>query len=260
MKKLSSLTALFAIACGTSLMACGTSAPTQASDKDPEASNVTDVGSASEAIRQLGKNDADVVSKCEELVQGCEKFAGDAGVGAAVCDRLGEHCTELAQQLSEARDQFQKCLEGVAACEASAASPADCRAQREACNPAGKDFQARRGATLACSERTQSCMPRMRGPGGRGGDDDDADAGANSCGAGAMDFVGCCHGHGGGHFGGDDAGVGRSPFAGRGAGAALPGFPGSRMTSGAAGDPRHGDKNDSDDADDADDADDNGKP
>jgi hypothetical protein len=256
MKKLSPLTALFSIACGTSLMACGTSAPTKATDTDTASANVSDVGSASEAIKQLGKNDADVVSKCEELVQGCEKFAGDSGVGATVCDRIGEHCTELAQQLSEARDAFQKCLEGVAACEASAASPADCRAQREACNPAGKDFEARRGETLACSDRTQSCLPRMRGFGDR---DDRADAGANSCGADAMDFVGCCHGGHGGGFGGGDAGAGRPPSfgGGRGTGAALPGLPGSRMTSGAAGDPRRGDKND---ANDANDANDNDKP
>jgi len=201
MKKLIPLSALF-------LFACGTSAPTSS---DP-ASTATDVGSAAEAIRQLGKNDADVVSKCEKLVKGCEALAADSGLSGAICDQISAHCADLAEQLDEARNDFQQCLEGVAACEASAKSPADCRAERAACNPAGKDFEDRRGTTLACAERTQSCMPRMRGPGDRGRDD--ADAGANQCDDGAMDFVGCCHGHGGGgHGGGADAGA-AFPFGG----------------------------------------------
>jgi len=243
MKKLTPLSALF-------LIACGTSAPTTSSDT----AAATTVGTAAEAIRQLGQNDADVVSKCEQLVQRCESFAGDSGAGGAVCDEIGAHCADLAQQLSEARDQFQQCLEGVATCEASATSPADCRAQRAACNPAGKDFEDRRGATLACAERTQSCLPRGRGPGARGNHDDGADAGANQCDDNAMDFVGCCHGHGGGHFGGADAGAGRPGLFGLGRGAAAPGagFPPSRMTPGAAGDHDRGNNVD-DDADDVDD-------
>jgi hypothetical protein len=200
MKKLSPLSALF-------LIACGTSAPSTSADP---ASTDTDVGSAEAAIRQLGKNDADVVAKCEKLVKGCEAIAGDSGAGGAVCDEIGAHCADLAEQLSEARDQFQECLQGVASCEASAASPAECRAQRAACNPAGKDFEDRRGATLACAERTQSCLPRGRGLFARGRDDADADAGANQCDDNVMDFVGCCHGHGGDkHSGRADAGAGK---------------------------------------------------
>jgi hypothetical protein len=177
--KLTPLTALFLIACGTS-----------ASSQPAES---TEVGSAAEAIRALGRNDADVVARCEQIVERCESFAGDSGVGSEVCERISEHCTELAEQLAEARADFQECLEQVAACEAAATDPADCRDERQACNPRGKDFEARRGETLACSERTQSCMPRMRS-----GRDDGADAGANSCDGDALDFVGCCHGHGGG--------------------------------------------------------------
>ena len=237
MKNLTPLSALF-------LIACGTSAPSTSSDPAP-----TKVGSAAEAIRQLGKNDADVVAKCEQLVKRCEAIAADSGAGSAVCDRIDAHCADLAQQLSEARDQFQECLEGVAVCEASATSRADCAAERAACNPAGKDFEDRRGATLSCAERTQSCLPRGRGPGVRGNDDDDnadADAGAQQCDDNAMDFVGCCHGHGSGR--GADAGAGRPfPFGpGRGAG-----FSGPGMTPRTADDHDRGNNAD-DDAQDSD--------
>ncbi|MEO8177969.1 MAG: hypothetical protein ABI895_03960 [Deltaproteobacteria bacterium] len=247
MKNLTPLSALF-------LIACGTSAPSTSSDTAP-----TSVGSAAEAIRQLGKNDADVVAKCEQLVKRCAAFAGDSGAGSAVCDKIGAHCADLAEQLSEARDQFQECLEGVATCEASATSRADCAAERAACNPAGKDFEDRRGATLSCAERTQSCLPRGRGPGARGNDDDDnddddndnanADAGAQQCDDNAMDFVGCCHGQRGGRgagAGAADAGAGRPfPFGpGRGAG-----FSGPGMTPRPADDHDRGNNAD-DDADD----------
>lgn len=243
MKKLTPLSALF-------LVACGTSAPST-SDTAPSAN---DVGTAAAAIRQLGKNDADVVSKCEKLVTRCQDIAGDSGAGGAVCEEIGAHCAALAEQLNEARDQFQQCLEGVAECEASATNAADCRRERAACNPAGQDFEQRRGATLACAERTQSCLPRGRFPGARGNDNnaasaDDADAGANQCADNVMDFVGCCHGRGGGkQVGGGDAGVERSGLLGRlgqgrGPGAHGGGFPGSGSDHG------RGD----DDADDADD-------
>jgi len=257
MKNLTPLSALF-------LIACGTSAPSTSSDT---ASSADDLGSAASAIRQLGKNDADVVAKCERLVQRCAAFAADSGAGGAVCDEISAHCADLAEQLSEARDEFQQCLEGVAECEASAANPADCRAQRAACNPAGKDFEGRRGATLECAERTQSCLPRAVGARGNGRAAD-ADAGANQCDDNAMDFVGCCHGHGGGRpgggqFGGADAGAGRpGPFGqlgqlgptGRGPGAAGAGagLPGPGMSPRPAGDHGPG-NNDHDDTDDTDD-------
>jgi len=207
--KLIPLTALILLGCGNA----ASSSPTE--DSAP-------IGTAAAAIRQLGQRDADAVKSCEDLAQRCNEFVADSGAGA-VCDKIVEHCTDLAEQLSEARAQFEACLEEVATCEASAADPADCAAQRDACNPAGKDFEARRGATLQCASRTQSCLPR--GPGfGRGGrdaDDDTAgDAGAAVCDDDALDFVGCCHGHGGG-FGGP--GVAGPGFGGR-ADGGVPGF------------------------------------
>ena len=60
------------------LIACGTSAPSK-----PSAS--TELGSAAEAIRQLGKNDADVVQRCERIVDRCEAAAADSGAGSGVC-------------------------------------------------------------------------------------------------------------------------------------------------------------------------------
>jgi len=211
MKKITSLSALFLIAAGgTSLIACGSSAPSKSSD-GATSGGTTTVGSAEEAIQKLRKDDADVVASCDDLVKKCESFAGDAGKGEDLCQKFGDHCEELAQQLQEARDAFEQCLEGVAQCEASATDPADCRAQRAACNLSGKDHDARRGQTLSCAQRTESCLPR--GPVGRGGRNDEGDAGANSCDADATDFVGCCHG--GGHFGGGDAGAGQFGGLGR---------------------------------------------
>jgi len=211
--KLIPLTALILLGCGNA----ASSSPTE--DSAP-------IGTAAAAIRQLGQRDADTVKSCEALAQRCNEFVADSGAGA-ICDKIVEHCTDLAEQLSEARAQFQACLEEVATCEESAADPADCAAQREACNPAGKDFEARRGATLQCASRTQSCLPR--GPGfGRGGrdaDDDTArDAGAAACDDDALDFVGCCQGHGGGGFGGP--GVAGPGFGGRPDGG-VPGFGGA---------------------------------
>jgi hypothetical protein len=205
MKKITSLTALFLItAGGTSLIACGSSAPSNSADSATSGSTTT-VGSAEEAIQKLRKDDADVVASCDDLVKKCESFAGDAGKGEDLCQKFGDHCDELAQQLQEARDAFEQCLQGVAQCEATAKSPADCSAQRAACNITGKDHDARRGQTLSCAQRTESCLPR--GPFGRGGRDDDGDAGVNRCDMEPTDFVGCCHG--GGHFGGGDAGAGQ---------------------------------------------------
>ena len=274
MKKITSLTALFLIAAGgTSLIACGSSAPSKSSDSATSGS--TSLGSAEEAIQKLRRDDANVVASCDDLVKKCESFAGDAGRGEDLCQKLGDHCEELAQQLQEARDAFEQCLEGVAQCEASAANPEDCRAQRAACNPVGKDHDARRGQTLSCAARTESCLPQ--GPFARGGRDQ-SDAGANSCDADATDFVGCCHG--GGHFGGGDAGAGQFGGLGRfgggrdadaGAGHFGGGFQGPRDPGmqgfGAAGarmtpkppvDPRR-DQNQGDDAQDDGDNDDNNR-
>ncbi len=273
MKKITSLTALFLIAAGgTSLIACGSSAPSNSSDSASSGSTTT-VGSAEEAIQKLRRDDADVVASCDDLVKKCESFAGDAGKGEDLCQQLGDHCEQLAQQLQEARDAFEQCLEGVAQCEATATNPADCRAQRAACNPAGKDHDARRGQTLSCAQRTESCLPR--GPFARGGGDDEGDAGANRCEAGDTDFVGCCHG--GGHFGGGDAGAGQFGGLGRfgghdadaGAGRFGGGFQaphdqgmqgfgaaGARMTPKPPVDPRHA-QNQGDDA--QDDNDDNNR-
>jgi hypothetical protein len=262
MKIITSLSALFLIAAGgTSLIACGSSAPSKSSDRATSGS--TTVGSAEEAIQKLRRDDADAVASCDDLVKKCESFAGDAGRGEDLCQKLGDHCEELAQQLQEARDAFEQCLEGVAQCEASAANPADCAAQRAACNPVGRDHDARRGQTLSCAARTESCLPR--GPFARGGRDD-SDAGANSCDADATDFVGCCHGRG--HFGGGDAGPGQfgglGRFGGRDADAghfggafqgprdpAMQGFGagGARMTAKPPVDPRNA-RNQSDDAQD----------
>ena len=268
MKKITSLTALFLIAAGgTSLIACGSSAPSKSSDSATSGSTTT-VGSAEEAIQKLRRDDADVVASCDDLVKKCESFAGDAGKGEDLCQKLGDHCEQLAQQLQEARDAFEQCLEGVAQCEATAADPADCRAQRAACNPVGKDHDARRGQTLQCAQRTESCMPRVAfGRGGR----DEGDAGANSCDADATDFVGCCHG--GGHFGGGDAGAGqfgglgrfgRDADAGGGhlgfqppRGQGMQGF-GARMTPKPPVDPRRA-QNQGDDAQDNDDNDDSNR-
>jgi hypothetical protein len=270
MKKITSLTALFLIAAGgTSLIACGSSAPSKSSDNATSGS--TTVGSAEEAIQKLRKDDADVVASCDDLVKKCESFAGDAGKGEDLCQKLGDHCEELAQQLQEARDAFEQCLQGVAQCEATAANPADCSAQRAACNVTGKDHDARRGQTLSCAQRTESCLPR--GPFGRGGRDDDGDAGANHCDADATDFVGCCHG--GGHFGGGDAGPGQFGGLGRfgehdaghfGAGFQAPrgpamqgfGAAGARMMPKPPADPRH-DQNQADDAQDDGDSDDSNR-
>jgi hypothetical protein len=189
--KLTPLTALILLGCGNA----ASTGPTQ----DP-----AQLGTAAAAIRALGQHDADVVKSCDDLAKRCNEFVADSGAGA-VCEKIVDHCNELAAQLSEARSDFQACLEQVASCEESAADPADCATQRAACNPAGKDFEARRGATLECAARTQSCLPRGSGfAGGRQDADDDraGDAGAAACDDGAMDFVGCCHGRGGAGFGG----------------------------------------------------------
>lgn len=216
--KLTPLTALILLGCGSA----ASTSPTE--DSAP-------LGTAEAAIRQLGQHDADVVKSCEDLATRCNELVADSGAGA-VCEKIVEHCNELAAQLSEARSDFQACLEEVASCEESAADPADCATERAACNPAGKDFESRRGATLECAARTQSCLPR--GPGfGRGGRDadDDArgDAGAAACDAGALDFVGCCHGGfgGGGRPDGGVPGFGGLFGGNRGpGGAAGPGVPG----------------------------------
>jgi len=206
--KLTPLTALILLGCGNA----ASTGPTE----DP-----APLGTAAAAIRELGQHDADVVKSCDDLAKRCNEFVADSGAGA-VCEKIVDHCNELAAQLSEARSDFQACLEEVASCEASAADPADCATQRAACNPAGKDFQARRGATLECAARTESCLPRAQGfgRGGRDANDTAGDAGAVVCDDDAMDFVGCCHGHGAAGFGGPgarpDGGVPGFGFADRG--------------------------------------------
>ncbi|MEY4551388.1 MAG: hypothetical protein RL685_7583, partial [Pseudomonadota bacterium] len=186
------LSALFLFACGSS--ASSTSNPSTSTEP-------VELGTATEAIQKLGRLDADVVQRCEQLAQRCQTFATDAadsGVTvAAVCEKISDHCAELAEQLSEVREELEACLEGVAACEASDADPSVCRDQRRACSPAGQNFDVRRGETLACAERTQTCLPRER-MGRALNNSSEADAGAVSCDADALDFKGCCHGGPGG--------------------------------------------------------------
>jgi hypothetical protein len=194
--KLSPLAALILLGCGSTASTATSTAPATTSDD-------TSVGSATEALRQIGKNDTDVVQSCEDLVQKCNEHAADSGAGG-ICDKLAAHCAELDAQLSAVRAKIQDCLTKAAACEQSKGADAGaCSAAREACAPEDKDFEAKRGQTLECANQAQSCLAR-----GRFGRGDASDAGA-ACDANGLDFVGCCHG--GGQFGHEegDAGVHR---------------------------------------------------
>jgi len=198
---------------GLILLGCGSTASTTTSSAPADTSSDNTVGSATEALRQIGKNDTDVVQSCEDLVQKCNEHAADSGAGG-ICDKLATHCAELDAQLSAARAKIEDCLTKAAACEQSKGADAGaCEAAHEACVPDDKDFQAKRGATLECASHTQSCLERGHfgfGAGFGRGAAGASDAGAD-CDANALDFVGCCHG--GGRFGHEDgdAGVHRLP-------------------------------------------------
>jgi hypothetical protein len=200
------------------LIGCGSNMSTPSSTSSPAgsaaATDEAPVGSATEALRQLNKNDNDAVQSCDDLVQRCNAHFADSGAAANICDKLAQHCSELDAELSAVRAAIQNCLEKAAACEQSKGADAgSCEAAHQACAPADKDFQAKRGQALQCSQNTQACLVPKMGPFhfGRPGD---ADAGANTCDANATDFAGCCHGHNN-HFG-NDAGVFGGSFGGGG--------------------------------------------
>lgn len=190
------------------LLACSTSAPNKSSEPSPSSASV---GSSAEALRKLGQLDADDVQKCRAVAERCA--GGDAGANP-ICERIDEHCDQLEAQLAADRTDLQQCLERAAACEAAATDPADCAEERAACEPADGDHRARRGQTMQCAGRAESCLGNRMGGrfgfgfgfGRRGGNDeaDAGDAGAGVCQAGDDDFVGCCRGH---HGNGADAGA-----------------------------------------------------
>jgi hypothetical protein len=159
------------------------------------------VGDSAEALRQLGRRDADDVEKCREIAASCD---ADAGAGKrAVCDAIGRHCDELEAQLESDRAELEQCLEAAAACEQTAADPADCEEERAACVPADRSFRGRRGRTMECADRAEQCLDRGGGF-GRRGRATEGDAGAAVCDEEATDFVGCCRGK---HGDRGDAGV-----------------------------------------------------
>lgn len=203
--KVTPFAALMLLACG-----CGSSgAPTGSSSSDSTSGTT---GSSAAALRQLGQRDADDVSRCRAVARHCG--AADASSNP-FCAQMTAHCDELEAQLAGVRSEFEQCLAEAAECEQTATDPAACDAARAACGAPAKDFEARRGTTLACSERTESCLGRGMGPRGRR-DDGVTDAGVETCDGEALDFVGCCHGQ---HRGGaEDAGDGH------GFGKSLPGF------------------------------------
>jgi hypothetical protein len=232
------------------LLACNTSEPKASTDP------AISVGTSAEALRQLGQRVASDVEECRAIAASC---ASEADSGSNVrCDRLEQHCDQLAQQLAEDRAELEQCLEEAAACEQSAADPAECEAARAECTPSDRQFQSRRGRTLQCASRTEQCLD----PGARFGRaraasnadagaaadaDADADAGAQSCNAEATDFVGCCRGQ---HAGAGDAGVGaanaRRPgaFGGFPAGRGGAAFGGNAFGGNAFGANAFGQKND----------------
>jgi hypothetical protein len=188
------------------LLACSTSAPSPSN----EANQAPPLGSSNEALRQLGKQDADDVQSCRRAALRCEESVADSGA-SGVCDQINEHCDDLEAQLAQVRAEFEQCLASAAQCEQTATDPAQCQAARDACAPAHESFRNRRGATLQCADRAEQCFTRGVGlnvrfrPQQASDAGADADAGAQVCDDSAFDFVGCCHGgHGGG---GADAGA-----------------------------------------------------
>lgn len=201
--KLSPLAALILLGCGSTASTATSTAPATTSDD-------TSVGSATEALRQIGKNDTDVVQSCQDLVQKCNEHAADSGA-AGICDKLATHCAELDAQLAAVRAKIEDCLTKAAACEQSKGGDAGaCSAAREACAPEDKDFEARRGQTLQCASHAQSCLERGHADFGFGrGAAEASDAGA-ACDDNGLDFVGCCRG-GFGHEQGDAGLRGMTP-------------------------------------------------
>ena len=183
------------------LLACSTSTPSTS----PGGSTSTSVGSSAEALRKQRQLDANDVDRCRDLVAQCAANGGadDAGAGRG-CERLGALCDQLEERLAADRAELEQCLEEAAACEAAASDPADCEAERAACEPTDRVFRDRRGRTLECSGRAQQCFGRGRG---RVDADADADAGAGVCEAGDDDFIGCCQGKHGRPGERGDAGV-----------------------------------------------------
>jgi hypothetical protein len=219
------------------LIGCGSNASmpssTSSSAASAAATDEAPVGSATEALRQLNKNDNDALQSCDDLVQRCNEHFSDSGATAGVCDKLAQHCAELDAELSAVRAAIQNCLEKAAACEQSKGADAgSCEAAHQACAPADKDFRAKRGQALQCSQNAQACLVPQMGPfhfGASGA----SDAGPNQCDANASDFVGCCHGHDN-HFGGD-AGVFGGAFGGGGSMHVPAPAPGGMMGAGVNG-------------------------
>ena len=203
------------------LLACSTSSPDESSSNpSSSAGSSAPVGSSAEALRKLGQVGADDVQACREAAARCA--AGSDAASNPFCGRIGQHCDDLEAQLAADRADLEQCLEEAAACERSAADPADCALARAACEPADGEFRARRGRTQQCADRAERCLA----PGGAGAgfgrrvaDADagfgrrvaDADAGAGVCEADDDDFVGCCRGRHGraGDAGADGFGAGR---------------------------------------------------
>jgi hypothetical protein len=184
------------------LLACSTPAPSASNQAPP-------LGSSNEALRQLGKQDADDVQSCRRAAERCEEAAADSG-SSAVCGQITEHCDDLEAQLAQVRSELEQCLANAAQCEQTATDPAQCQAVRDACAPARESFRGRRGATLQCADRAEQCFTRGVGlnvrfrPQQASDAGADGDAGAQVCDDAAFDFVGCCHGK---HGGGPDAGA-----------------------------------------------------
>lgn len=184
------------------LLACSTSEPRSSATE-------SSVGSSAEALRKLGQLDADDVQRCRDAASRCAS-GNDSGANP-FCERISDHCDALEAQLAEDRAELEQCLQEAAACEAAASDPAECADARAACEPADGNFRARRGRTFQCADRAEQCLAAGAGFGRGFGfgrrraaqSADTGDAGAPTCDADATDFVGCCHGHGGGA----DAGV-----------------------------------------------------
>ncbi|MEO8177905.1 MAG: hypothetical protein ABI895_03640 [Deltaproteobacteria bacterium] len=115
---------------------------------------------ASAALQALTAKDETAVAQCGHAVQNCEQQLPDAA-GAAVCQRLAQHCGELQEHLSEARSHVVGCLNGVQACQEHAPEQAQCSRDVTGCDPLARGAQEDRDTVIQCSDKVQACLTRV---------------------------------------------------------------------------------------------------
>jgi hypothetical protein len=112
------------------------------------------------ALQALSARDEATVGQCSRAVDACKAHLPDAAP-ANTCERIEQHCDDLAARIHQLRAPAEQCWKAVQACEERATGQASCPLDAATCDALEGELKARRDPVVECSARVEACLARL---------------------------------------------------------------------------------------------------